>query len=338
MGGYQTSGISWYLDGVNPEQYTYASSGKIAYRERTEGAAQQLQEGTGGHWTEYAAAEVAPEFGYYDGIETLLEDAADQLGEGYAVGLGTYYYSESGTAISGHALTVFGFVREWLDQAVSALRALFVADSDDRATGSFTSTAPEERPDEYVMYSLAPYENDSVSSLQLENYPGSYSTVIGMVSTLQPQAAARTGTKDAVYSPNLIPTQLQITDEDGITLTETETGSIVTVEIDFENRAYQGLPEGASIRYEVIVYRDGERVNREEQTVTADALRPNHSISGSLEISLDKPGEYTFEARVLEILSQEGEPPPRSLSEGQCISGCTPNTDCSGQFRRESLR
>ena len=306
LGGYQTSGISWYLDGVNPEQSIYKGSGNIAYDQtRTSGAAQQDKD-SGGYWPEYAAAEAAPETGTYDEVEAQLEDAADKLAEGYAVGLGTYYYQDENTMSSGHALSVFGYIREKLNQAAAAIRALFISDSDNRATSRDTA-APENRPNEYSMYTVTPFENRQGSAVQLENYDQtSLTAVIGMVSTLQPKAQAEqdtAGTRDAVNSPNLVPVDVKLS-ADG----EVDPGTVVDLELDLENRAYTAVPENATVRYAVQVYRDGEKVEQKEYSLTTEKVNPNRSIAGSARLLLDTPGEYEFSVEILGISTAEGEP------------------------------
>ena len=306
LGGYQTSGISWYLDGVNPEQSIYKGNGNIAYNQtRTSGAAQQDKD-SGGYWPEYAAAEAAPETGTYDEVEAQLEDAADKLAEGYAVGLGTYYYQDENTMSSGHALSVFGYIREKLNQAAAAIRALFISDSDNRATSRDTA-APENRPNEYSMYTVTPFENRQGSAVRLENYDQtSLTAVIGMISTLQPKAQAEqdtAGTRDAVNSPNLVPVDVKLS-ADG----EVDPGTVVELELDLENRAYTAVPENATVRYAVQVYRDGEKVEQKEYSLTTEKVNPNRSIAGSARLLLDTPGEYEFSVEILGISTAEGEP------------------------------
>lgn len=306
LGGYQTSGISWYLDGVNPEQSIYKGSGEIAYNQtRTSGAAQQDRD-SGGYWPEYAASEAAPETGAYDEVGAQLEDAADKLAEGYAVGLGTYYYRDENTMSAGHALSVFGYIREKLNQAAAAIRALLISDSDNRATGRDTA-APEDRPNEYSMYTVTPFENSQGSAIQLENYDQtSLTAVIGMVSTLQPKAQAEqdaAGTQDAVHFPNLVPVDVKLS-ADG----EVKAGAVVELELDLENRAYTAVPENATVRYAVQVYRNGEKVEQKEYSLTTEKINPNRSIAGSAQLLLDQPGEYEFRVEILEISTAEGKP------------------------------
>ena len=310
LGGYQAAGISWYLDGVNPEQYTYKKSGEIAYgQDLDHGASQQLNEGSGGYWKEYAAAEAAQE--YTDQLNEQIENAADRLEEGYAVGLGVYFYQDQSTLSSGHAVTVFGYVREKLEQAASAIRALFLSDSDDRARAE--ASAPEDRPNDYVMYPTAPFENGDLSTLRLEHYGQSPRTAaVGRVTTLVPRNAAgteREGTGDAVTSPNLTPTGLRVQDEDGVSAAQAKTGSTVTVESEFSNLSYRPLPAGAQIRYQVSIFRDGAPADQVIQTLNTDGsagMRPNSSVTGSFQTALEKEGEYTFETRVLGITSADG--------------------------------
>lgn len=312
LGGYQSAGISWYLDGVNPLQYTYSGSGNVAYhQDLSSGASQQQNEDSGGYWKDYAAAEVAPEARSEPEMTDLLDVALDGLEDGGAVGLGVYFYQNQNTATAGHALTAFGYIREKLDQAVAALRALFVADSDDRATGE--TDDPEKRPNEYVMYSVSPYETSSQSTLKLDNYSQtSLTAAIGNVSTLAAKDSAspeREGTADAVSAPNLVPTDLTLQDDDGIAMTQAEPGTAVTVEAEFANRGYQSLPTGAVIRYVVNVYRDGVLVDQVEQTSgveSAKGMRPNGSLVSSAQVTLTESGTYTFETQILEVTSAEG--------------------------------
>ena len=310
LGGYQTSGISWYMDGVNPVQ-NITTSGKVVFQDLNRGASQQQMEGTGGYWTEYAAGQVAPDTGYYDDIELQLEAAVDQLDEGYAVGVGAYYYREDGTVSSGHALTVFGYIREKLDQAISAIRALFISDSDNDATRTETED-PAERPNEYALYRVAPYESETITALQLEDYDQStLTTVLGIVSTLQPktQAAPETeGTKNAVADPNLVPSEMHLLDENGLTVTEAEQGDTVNLATAFENRSYQKLPVGAQVRYVVDVYRDGELVGQYESMAELEEVRPNRESEATIQLRLEEPGEYSFATRILGISTADGTP------------------------------
>lgn len=308
-GGYQSMGISWYLNGVNPYQASYKGSGNITYGQNSEdGASQQQHAGTGGYWNDYAAANVSEE--YDEQLTEQLEEAADKLTEGYGVGLGSYFYRNQETITAGHALTVFGYIREKLEEAAAAIRALFISDSDDRANGTQTNAA--DYPDEYVMYQTAPFENSSISSVQLEGYNTRYTTAIGIVSTLAPQKTAELeteGTKNAVWDANLILTGMRIEDADGVELAEAEPGTTITVGTEFKNQSYKKLPKNAVIRYTVKIYRDGELVDEVEKSVNTDSkdgLNPNKSVESSLQVTLDQSGEYTFETQVIEITTAEG--------------------------------
>ena len=307
-GGYQSIGISWYLNGVNPYQASY-QSGNIAYgNDLKDSAAQQQNAGTGGYWNDYAAAKVSEE--YDERLTEQLEEAADKLTEGYGVGLGSYFYRDQETITAGHALTVFGYIREKLEEAAAAIRALFISDSDDRANGTQTNAA--DYPDEYVMYQTPPFENSSISSVQLVGYNTRYTTAIGIVSTLAPQKTAESeleGTKNAVQDTNLIPTGMRIEDADGVELAEAEPGTTITVGTEFKNQSYKKLPKNAVIWYTVKIYRDGDLVDEVEKCVNTDSkdgLKPNRSVEESLQVTLEKSGEYTFETQVIEITTEEG--------------------------------
>lgn len=311
-GGYQSWGISWYLDGVNPGQLTYKSGNMTYDQGKTGTAAQQKTAGTGGYWTEYAAAEAAPETGYYDEIPTQLEEALDGLAEGGAVGVGAYYYDQNNRTSGGHALTVFGYIRQKLSQAAEILRALFISDSDNRARGEAVGTDPASRPNEYSMYTVSEYENGDIASLQLDNYDQtSLTTVVGLVSTLQAKSETvpeQSGTRDAGSSPNLVALDVKLSDEEGVALKQAEAGVRVTVETDFENRAYRAIPANAQLRYRINVYRDGQLAARQEQSVTLDRVNPNKSFSASASLQLEEAGEYRFETEILEILDGQGQP------------------------------
>ena len=307
-GGYQSMGISWYLNGVNPYQASYKGSGNVAYGEASNGASQQQHAGTGGYWPDYAAAGISEE--YDEQLPEQLEAAVDKLGEGYGVGVGSYFYRDQETITAGHALTVFGYIREKLEEAAAAIRALFISDSDDRANGTQSNAAAY--PDEYVMYQTAPFENSSISSVQLAGYNTRYTTAIGIVSTLAPQKTAEPeteGTKNAVQNANLIPTGMRIEDADGVELAEAEPGTTITVGTEFKNQSYKKLPKNAVIRYTVKIYRDGELVDEVEKSVNTDSkdgLNPNKSVESSLQVTLDQSGEYTFETQVIEVTTAEG--------------------------------
>ena len=322
-GGYQSMAISWYLNGVNPYQASYSGSGNVAYGQNLDGAAQQQHAGTGGYWKDYAASEVSEE--YDDQLPEQLEEAADKLAEGYGVGVGSYFYRDQETIAAGHALTVFGYIREKLEEAAAAIRALFISDSDNRANGSKTN--PADYPDEYIMYQVTPFENSSMSSVQLENYNTSYTTVIGIVSTLAPQQTAKAeteGTGNAVQNANLTPTGLRIEDADGVSITETEAGTTITMGSEFKNQSYKSLPKDAVIRYTVKIYRNGKLVDEVEKSVKIDnskGLHPNKSVEDSLQITLEKNGEYTFETQVKEITTAAGEPIPEAYVRDNLYRG-----------------
>ena len=324
-GGYQSMGISWYLNGINPYQVSFSGSGNVAYGQNLDGAAQQQHADTAGYWKDYAAAEVSEE--YDESLTERLEEALDRLSEGYGVGLGSYFYRDQETTIAGHALTVFGYVREKLGEAVAAIRALFISDSDDRANG--TQTNASAYPDEYVMYRTACFENSNMSSMQLEDYNTSYKTVIGIVSTLAPQKTAKPetdGTKDAIQDANLIPTAVRIENADGTELLDTMPGTTISVGSEFKNQSYRSLPKNATIRYMVKIFRDGALVDEVEKSVKTDSfrgLRPNNSIEDSLQVTLDKNGEYNFETRIIEIITAEGEPIPEAYISDNLYCGTT---------------
>ena len=323
-GGYQSIGVGWYLNGVNPYQASYSRSGNVAYGQDLNGAAQQQNEGTGGYWKDYAAASVSET--HDEQLEERLEDAADRLEEGYGIGVGSYFYSSPETIKAGHALTVFGYIREKLEEAAAAIRALFISDSDDRANG--TQTNPAAYPDEYVMYLTAPFENSSMSSVQLQNYNASYATVIGNITTLAPLNSSdpeRAGTKDAVQNPNLIPMGVRVENEDGAEITETAPGTAITLGTEFKNLSYKSLPEQAEIRYAVKVYRDGELENELEKGVSigGKGLHPNKSVEDSLQVRLEKKGEYTFETKVIEVITADGKSIPEAYISDNLYHGVT---------------
>ena len=309
LGGYQAAGISWYLNGVNTEQYITVS-GNIAYREMTSGAAQQLKPGTGGYWKDYAAGEVAQSVSAYENAEDLLLSAAEKLEEGYGVGLGTYLYQNGTYLKSGHALSVFGHILQVIDQAVDRIRGLFISDSDNSAFQP--EGEAEERPDTYTLYRTAPAGSGENAPLQLENYSDAgRQTVIGSVTTLEPLASAAEkketeGTGDAGSTPNLIPESLQVLDPEGMKLPETEAGTAFTLETELANRSYAGLPEDAVIQYMITVYRDGVPVETLEYDVASEGIRPNRSVSGRAEVTLEEEGEYTFGVEILGIYGGDG--------------------------------
>lgn len=307
-GGTQEMGISWYLDGVNTHHSTYsASSGDAIVRgkDSPNAAAQQKEAGSGGYWTEYAAASVTEE--YDEEIPDKLDAAADLLEEGYGVGLGAYFYKND-TARSGHALTLFGYIRERLENAASALRALFVSDSDNRANGS--QTDPANYPNEYTMYQISSFEAGGESLVELEGYDASYTTAVGRVTALAPQETSEKeteGTANPLQSPNLTPSVLRVEDEEGVYVSEAESGSTVTVGTEIRNQSYKGIPGGSVIRYAVDIYVDGELVDTVEKEITAEEkIRSNGTVSASAEITLDRSGEYTFTTRILDVTDADG--------------------------------
>ena len=319
-GGYQSAGISWYLDGVNTEQFI-STSGKIVYVEMDVGAAQQLEPGTGGYWKEYAAAELAPEPGAYEDVSRQLTEGMEKLKEGYGVGTGVYYYRDGMLQRGGHALTVFGFINEVIER-LSSLRAMFIADSDNDVQGR--TDAPEDRPDTYTMYPVSPYE--PASSVQLEGYSPSRETVIGTVFTLAPLEQAKEsreteGTGDGTKNVNLIPAALRLQDEDGVSIREIGEKSEVMLETDFQNVSYAALPEGACVRYEIDVFREGALVKTLTRTVMPDELRPMRGFSDRASVLLEESGEYSFRCRITAILDANGTALPEAYTRDNEYKG-----------------
>ena len=327
LGSYQEAGISWYLDGINTEQYI-TTGGRVAYRELNTGAAQQLQPGTGGYWTDYAAGEAAQQLSTRSDGAEVLDQGLEQLEEGYGLGLGAYYYQDERYLGSAHALTVFGYIREMLEQAAGDLRALILADSDDRAENQ--EAAPENRPDEYVMYRVAERATEEGETyLELTDYGASwYQTRIGNITVLAPRSAMAAnreteGTRDARNTANLIPEAMTAVDGDGFLVSEAEAGSEVTLELDFMNRAYEALPEGAVIRYAVHVYLNGELTETVESSVATEGLRPMRGAADSLMLTLAEAGEYTFGWEILGIQSADGSDLQEAYTRDNSYSGLT---------------
>ncbi|MBR2823453.1 MAG: hypothetical protein IKE24_07195 [Clostridia bacterium] len=312
-GGTQEMGISWYMNGVNTHHAFYAAdSGDAVVQGRPSltGAAQQQTEDSGGYWKEYAAAAVTEESD--EEVSERLNGALDQLADGYGVGAGAYFY-QNGKLKAGHALTVFGGIREWLNETVSAIRALFISDSDNRGDGS--QTDPAAYPDEYTLYQTELYDPGTGETVRLTDYNPVYTTTVGTVTVLAPAEKAgqeTEGTADPVRSANLISSGVRAQDADGVRLSEAEAGSVITVETEFRNQSYKGIPGGSTVRYAVDVYLDGERTETlEAETVLTDTLRGNGTAAAGVKVTLARSGAYTFKTRIIGVTDADG----RALEE-----------------------
>ena len=314
LGGTQQMAIKWFVDGINPRQLT-AEEGRILYQNTTSGAAQQLAEGTGGYWRQYAAPAVSPDNGAYDEIETLLTDGMQKLEQGYALGIGVFTYKDRVNQGMGHSLTVFGYIGELLNQTIRRISALFVADSDNDAYGQ--STPPSERRNSYTMYRLRDYSNGNFDSLELSGYKDAEDThvVIGTVTSMAPRQTAPSetaGTRNPQQSVNLVPVSMEIMNSARQEITEANAGDTISLSLEITNESYTRLPENAVAEVTIHATRNGTRLADTTGQVRLNGMDPLESLSSSFSYDVLAPGNYTFRMEITSVKDASGNPVPEA--------------------------
>ena len=308
LGGTQQAAISWYMNGVNPGQLVN-DSGMVLYADTSTGAAQQQTAGSGGYHMEYSADAVSPDNGSFDDVRGLMEKGAAELEEGSALGIGVYSYRNGQYQGEGHSLTVFGYIGEWIHQAVGRLRAIFVADSDSDAAGQ--STKPEDRVNAYTMYHLEDYSTEDLQTVSLKGYRNAENTkvVVGTVTSLAPEAKAaaeKEGTMDARKSVNLVPVDAWVENESGVEISEAVAGDTVYVPVKVYNRSYANLPADAVM--EITLHTTWNGIRLADRTMTIGTGEINALEGGMTSMSFDvlAPGEYQFQMEVTGLVDGSG--------------------------------
>ena len=313
LGGTQQMAIKWYVDGINPRQLT-DEEGKILYEHTASGAAQQLAEGTGGYWKQYAAPVVSPDNGAYSEIEALLKDGMQKLEQGYALGIGVYTYKNNANQGLGHSLTVFGYIGELLNQTIRRISALFVADSDNDAHGQ--NTAPSERADTYTMYRVQDYSNGNFDTLELSGYKDAEDThvVIGTVTSMAPRQLTpleTAGTQNAQENVNLVPVSLEISNSGQQEIAEANAGDTISVSFEITNESYSSLPAGAVAEITIHTTWNGTRLADMTRQVALNGMEPLENRLSSFSYDVLAPGTYVFQMEITSVKDAAG----NSISE-----------------------
>ena len=179
----QETGLKWYFNGINTLQTV--TNEAVKFNSQNSSAQQVSNETFVGYLPEYAGENYIDHYEVSDSGISTLPSVLKELEDGNAVGLGFFFYTgeDRGTRNGGHATTIFGFIKDTVSQAADAIKALFIADSDNCCYAEVTNEtgtilAKEQRLNDYTMYIVSPCEKDGMTSLNLINYSTASDTVI----------------------------------------------------------------------------------------------------------------------------------------------------------------
>ena len=305
----QETGLEWYFNGINTAQTVTNEAVKFNSQN---GTAQQISnEAFAGYLPEYAAGNYIDHYEVTDSGISPLPAVLEELKEGNAVGLGFFFYTGENreTRNGGHATTIFGFIKDAAAQAVDAIKALFIADSDSCCYAEVTAEtgtviAKEQRINDYTMYILSPCAKGNMESLNLVNYSASSDTVITDFTVLKnPTNAVKDegGTHDAYNSVDYIINEVMTLDPStGNIKQEFAVGDSVRLAGEIQNISYTNLKteyanigDSPRIYYTFKVYNEN---NELVKTISEYTVMQNYGyapLSTVVATTFNLPGSQT---------------------------------------------
>ena len=338
IAGNEVYAFDWYMDGVNPIQDAVIDeTGDVAvsFTEKYVGinGAQLKEKESGRYLPEYAASSTSSYIRVENlGAAAVSDYLTDNLDEGNAVGISFRHVTREDFAdYGGHAIGVFGYIKEKLCEAGAALRALFVSNSDDNASEDPTVIFNPEDTEEirkttvnnYAMKRVSicvdPGERDMIDMMMSGD--DMYSPIFD-VSTLTPKKLCEdsketTGTMDSRSDFNMVPTWIGIVNDGTFNPDEPIfAGDVLTFWSETEDKSYKffSSSETPYLEYSYEIYKDGQFYKSIELETEIFQFNPepgfpakanSKSTHSDFSYTFYEPGEYKVKLVVNGLYSVE---------------------------------
>ena len=334
-------GLKYFFNGINDAQTVV--EGAVKFNDGTNNTSQQISNAAfAGYLPDYAAENYVTS-NYIDANNSKenFSKTLEQLADGTAVGIGySLINPDTGKSLGGHAVDVYGYIKEKVTGLVDSLKAVFLADSESansiyQEVSGVSDPVPRiYRINQLEMYTVSEYTSkEGVSSYKINN--GSrLNDVIFYYATLTPAANATedqketAGTKNAYMNVDYVPGQTcAVSPSTGKTLSDSEirTGDTIRFRTNIMNRSYTNLltecglsTDSAIITYTyTVTYPNGEtREIKEWCNLKAYGTAPLSSVVVSTfagntpetttDLTITQTGTYTVTFKVDKIYAADG--------------------------------
>ena len=340
IAGNEMYAFDWYMDGINPIQDAVMNETgdvEVSFTEKYvgKGGAQLKENGTGRYLPEYAAGSTSS----YTRVESLGAAAVsdyltDNLDEGNAVGISFRHVTKEDFAdYGGHAIGVFGYIKEKLCEAGAAIKALFISNSDDDAS---EDPAVINNPDDTEEIRKATVNNYAMKRVSICVDPGGRDMIDLMMSgddmyspifditTLKPKmlcddAKETAGTMDSRNDFNMVPTWIGLLDDGGGAFDPDKpiyAGDVVSFWSETEDKSYRffNSSETPYLEYSYEIYKDGQFYKSVELETEIFQFNPepgfpakanSKSTHSNFAYTFSEPGEYKVKLVVNGLYSVE---------------------------------
>lgn len=339
IAGNEVYAFDWYMDGINPIQDALTNEAgdvEVSFPEKYVGinGAQLRKKDSGGYLPEYAASSTSSYIRVENlGAAAVSDYLTDNLDEGNAVSLSFRHVTQKEYAdCGGHAIGVFGYIKEKLCEAGAALKALFVSNSDDDASFDPTVINDPETTEQIRKATVNNYAMKRVSTCvdpggrdmidMMMSGDGMYSPVFD-ISTLRPKQLCEysketDGTMDSRSDFNMVPTWIGILDDSGTFNPDKPiyAGDVLTFWSEAEDKSYRffNSSETPYLEYSYLIYKDGLFYKSIELETEISQFGPepgfparanSKSTHSNFSYTFSEPGEYSVKLVVNGLYSVE---------------------------------
>ena len=311
------AGIEWYLNGFYRYQKT-DTEGTVLYRDDKTtdlyNAAQLLENsehpgtsytanGGRGFYSSVIAAST------YDDLETddltvTMDDTVEYLKDGYSIGLSLGYYQYE-VRCGGHATTLMGYIKEMGENVTTALKAIFMADSDNNCVDPGTK---EDRVNTYTMYLVEKVRYQrNFSGYMILDYNGFTNDEIFLLkpanSTEIKEEDPSCGTTDILSDLDFVAKNLSVLTMDYGDATEVDADDELQVKFMAQNYSYATVSADKDLilNFTVTVYKEGKaaavktlKLSENLRYMRAASTRIIYTPLTAEELGLKYSGDYTI--------------------------------------------
>jgi len=277
--GLQPSALRWFFNGINTEQQV-DKNGNFLYQYSNNTLANNRNAGTGACLTNYSADSL---FQYHDLAKKVSDSAIDDMTkylseDKSAVAVNVYYIEKVGEESKqqgGHALTLFGYIKQTNSTDFYKTRAIFVANSDNSSQNN-VSKARDNAIDKLTMYRVGSCEYIYPELVGFVNVKDrNITTVIAnyvVLNKLDTTKEEVTGTKKSTEDPDFVITNLFLQNSEEVTVMYPALNDTLTIFVKVSNY-------GASL---VDKYPDGVRIDFEVESTDANGNKHVYKDYGYL--------------------------------------------------------
>lgn len=308
----QEHGTKWFFNGIFGEQKT-DENGEVIYvleNEDTRTQERLLPDSRklGGLLLDYAEETVEKHYEVRDGDGyDALVDAALNMTNGTATGLGIFMYDLESKYLGGHAITLMGYIRDTVEAGIDSLKALFISDSDNN---KHEKSNREDAVDSVTMVSLNDVNYMGTMVKELGNYKSDTFSVLLDYTTLEPFSDSvpkeSSGSRDPLTNVDYSAERTEVRKQDDSLVQTATVGDEVVLSCTMKNISY--VKQDVSCKpYAVMtyyVYCNGEVVQSSQVSKYLDDSTPIAQKANQLNIitldtlRLTSPGDYTVSYQI----------------------------------------